>query len=139
MSDGTTVITDADLAAVSKVPQRIIEAWAKNDADAFAAVFTEDGTLILPDDIFLKSRAEVHDFMAKAFAGPFKGTRVTGTPLAVKPLAANAVLVITRGGVLAPGDEDVTAERAIRASWLLAKKDGEWLITAYQNTPIRAV
>ena len=65
MSDGTTVITDADLAAVSKVPQRIIEAWGKNDADAFAAVFTEDGTLILPGDVFLKSRAEVRAFMAR--------------------------------------------------------------------------
>ncbi|MEV0460191.1 SgcJ/EcaC family oxidoreductase [Catellatospora methionotrophica] len=139
MSDAATaVIDDADLAAVTSVPQRIIEAWAKHDADAFAAAFTEDGTLILPGDIFLRGREEVRGFMAAAFAGPYQGTRVTGTPLALKPLGESVVLVLTQGGVLAPGEEAVSAERAIRASWLLAKQDGEWLITAYQNTPVKA-
>ncbi|HUZ25816.1 MAG TPA: SgcJ/EcaC family oxidoreductase [Streptosporangiaceae bacterium] len=125
-----------DAQAVQNVPGRIVAAWAKNDAEAFAAVFTEDGTLILPGDVFLKSREEIRSFMAEAFAGPYKGTNVTGKPLAVKPLADGVALVITQGGVLAAGQAEVSAEQAIRASWLLARQGSEWLITAYQNTPI---
>lgn len=125
-----------DQQAAQSVIGRIVAAWAKNDADAFAETFTEDGSLILPG-VFLTSREEIRSFMAQAFSGPYKGTNVTGTPLAIKPLADGA-LVITQGGVLAPGETEVAPERKIRASWLLAKNGTTWRIKAYQNTPATA-
>ncbi|MEU8264659.1 SgcJ/EcaC family oxidoreductase [Micromonospora sp. NPDC048999] len=136
MTTNPSAIAD-DRAAVAAVPQRIVAAWADHDAGAFARAFTEDGTLIITG-VSRTGRQEIESFMAQAFTGPFKGTQVTGTPYAVKPLAENVVLVLTQGGVLAPGETEVAAERAIRASWLLVKQDGEWLITAYQNTPVQA-
>jgi len=131
-----TVIDDA--AAVSAVPQRIVAAWADNDADAFAETFAEDGSLILPGDVYLTGREQIRSFMAAAFAGQYEGTKVTGTPLAIRPLAADVTLLITRGGVLAPGEVEVSADQAIRASWLLTRQGSDWLIAAYQNTPIGA-
>lgn len=122
--------------AAQKVIDRIVSAWAKNDADAFAATFTEDGSLILPG-VFLGSREEIRAFMAQAFAGPYKGTNVTGRPLAMKQLP-DGVLVITQGGVLMAGETQVAAEREIRASWLLSRREPEWLIYAYQNTPVQS-
>ncbi|GGZ48852.1 hypothetical protein GCM10010387_49060 [Streptomyces inusitatus] len=127
---------DTDIAAIAGVPGRIVAAWADNDADAFAEVFAEDSTLILPGDVFLRGREEVRAFMTRAYQGPFKGTRVFGEPLSLRRLAPDVAMVITKGGVLAPGDTEVAPERAIRAGWLLTRHDGEWLITAYQNTPI---
>ena len=124
-------------ATVQHVAEQIMTAWADHDADAFADTFTKDGTLIIPGDVYLKGRDEIRSYMGKAFAGPYRGTTVTGTPIAVKPLSDNVVLMLTQGGVLAPGETDVAADRAIRASWLLAKEQGEWRITAYQNTPIK--
>ncbi|WP_194919633.1 SgcJ/EcaC family oxidoreductase [Catenulispora rubra] len=127
-------LTEQDRAAAAAVPARIIEAWARNDAAAFGEIFTEDGTMILPG-VFRQGREEISAFMAEAFTTFLKGTRVTGAPIAIKPLGADTVLLITAGGVLHAGDKEVTAERAIRASWLLARRDGEWLLTAYQNSP----
>jgi uncharacterized protein (TIGR02246 family) len=129
---------ERDEAQVRGVSERIVSAWAKHDADAFAETFTEDGSLILPGGIYLTSREEIRAFMAQGFAGPYKGTQVTGSPIQVKPLAAGVVLMLTQGGVLAPGEKTVAPEREIRASWLIVKRDGQWLLTAYQNTPVRA-
>ncbi|RKT19414.1 uncharacterized protein (TIGR02246 family) [Streptomyces sp. 1114.5] len=123
-------------AALRAVPEQIVAAWAQHDADGFAEAFTEDATLILPGDIYLTSRQAIRAFMTQAFAGPFKGTRVTGQPTSIRALADGVAVLVTQGGVLAPGDTEVTAERAIRATWVLAKQGDDWRIASYQNTPI---
>lgn len=124
-------------AAVAALPQRVIAAWAAHDADAFAEVFTEDGSMILPG-LHRKGREAIRAHMAAAFEGPYKGTRVTGTPFDVRPLAPGVVLLLTEGGVLAPGQDELAAENAVRASWLAVEKDGEWYLAAYQNSPREA-
>jgi uncharacterized protein (TIGR02246 family) len=121
---------------VQQVPNRIVAAWAKNDAESFAKVFAEDGTLVLPGGVFLKGRDEIRSHMAELYSGRYKGTSVTGKPQMIKPLSDDIVLLITQGGVLAPGEKEVSQDEAIRASWLLVKQNGQWLITAYQNTPL---
>lgn len=127
-------IAAADAAAVRAVPGRIIAAWADNNAAAFAEVFTEDGSMILPG-VHITGRDAIREFMTAAFAGPYQGTNVTGTPVAVKYLAEDVVLVITKGGVLKPGVTELDEASAVKASWLLVKRNGDWLLTAYQNTP----
>ncbi|MEV7008618.1 SgcJ/EcaC family oxidoreductase [Streptosporangium sp. NPDC051022] len=130
-------LSDADKAAVAALPQRVIAAWADHDADAFAQIFTEDGTMILPG-LYCKGREEIRAFMASAFEGRFKGTQVTGRPIDVRFLNGEAGVVITQGGVLAPGETEVADERAIRASWAVVKQDGQWYLASYQNSPALA-
>ena len=126
--------TAGDQAAVAHIPKRIIAAWESHDADAFAAVFTENATMILPG-VFRKGRDEIRAFMSNAFAGPYRGTRVTGTPVNVEFFDGEHGVLITRGGVLAPGETEVAPERAVTASWVVVKRDGHWQLAAYQNSP----
>ena len=121
-------------AAVAAVMKRIVDAWGAYDADAFANTFTEDGTMILPG-LYRKGRDEIRDYMAKGFAGPYQGTQVTGVPFDVRFLAEDTALLLSLGGVLGPGETEVAKDKAVRAAWLLVKREGEWLLAAYQNSP----
>ncbi|WDZ83505.1 SgcJ/EcaC family oxidoreductase [Micromonospora cathayae] len=127
-------LSPAEQAAVAAVPARMIEAWGKHDADAFADLFVEDGTMMLPG-LYVKGRDAIRAFMADAYASRYRGTTVTGKPIEIKPLGPGAVAVLTEGGVLPPGQTEVPVRAAIRASWILVKSDDRWRLAVYQNCP----
>jgi uncharacterized protein (TIGR02246 family) len=127
-------LSDADKAAIASLTQRVVAAWAYHDAGSFADVFTEDGTMILAG-VYRKGRAEIRDYMAAAFEGPYKGTQVTGKPIDMRPLGGGAAILLSQGGVLRPGDSEVSEKEAIRAAWVVVRQDGQWRLAAYQNTP----
>jgi len=129
-----TGLATADQTAIAGTPQRLIAAWAARDADAFAGLFTEDGTMILPG-VYRKGRADISAYMAYAFATVYRDTTVTGRPIDLKPIGPDAVALITEGGVVAPGETELSPAATIRASWILVKRDGGWQIALYQNCP----
>jgi uncharacterized protein (TIGR02246 family) len=51
-------------------------------------------------------------------------------------LGTDSALIITEGGILAPGEGAVPPERALRATWVLNKYGEEWLISTYHSSPI---
>jgi uncharacterized protein (TIGR02246 family) len=128
------VVSSTEQAEIATVPARMIKTWAAHDAEAFADLFTPDGTMILPG-VYQKGRDAIREFMTAAFAGPYQGTRVTGTPIDIKPLADGAVALLTTGGVLAAGETELSDASAIRASWILVKHEGRWQLAVYQNCP----
>ncbi len=124
----------SDQEQISALPARMVAAWAAHDADAFADLFVEDGTMILPGT-YHSGREQIRDFMAAAYRGVYRGTTVTGQPIGLKPLAGGAAVLLTVGGVLQPGETELSDSDAIRASWVLVKRDGQWRIAVYQNCP----
>jgi uncharacterized protein (TIGR02246 family) len=124
----------ADMMAIAAVPAKMIAAWAAHDAEAFAELFTEDGTMMLPG-IYKKGKAQICEYMTAEYAGRFKDTTVTGQPIEIKPLASGAVALLTEGGVIPPGQTQLSAESAIRASWILVNQDGQWKLAVYHNCP----
>jgi uncharacterized protein (TIGR02246 family) len=133
MTDSTPAAA-GDQAAIAAVPARMVAAWAAHDAEAFADLFVDDGTMILPG-MYKKGRDDIRAFMADGFVGQYKGTRVTGAPIEIKPLGSGAVALITQGGVIEAGESELSAASAIRASWILVKRDDRWLLAVYQNCP----
>ena len=128
-------VPEALMAELAAVPGRLVSAWAAQDAEAFSQLFIQDGTMILPG-VYKKGREDIRIHMEAGYAGPYKGTSVTGTPLEIKPLGSDAFALITVGGVLAPGEQEVSSKEAIRASWILVKDDdGTWRLSVYQNCP----
>lgn len=128
-------VTAADQKAVQAVPGRIMAAWADQDGERFSEVFTEDGTMVLPGQDVRRGRAEIAAFMTAAFAGPFRGTQVTGTPVDVRFLSTDTAVVVTRGGIISAGEESLTPDRAVNATWVVCKRSDCWQLAAYHNSP----
>jgi uncharacterized protein (TIGR02246 family) len=126
----------SDQAAVAALTQRVIAAWAYGDGDAFANLFVEDGTMILPG-LFKKGREEIRAYLKEAYQSTYKNTQVTGKPLDLRFFSPDCGILITQGGVLAAGETEVSDEQAIRATWTVVKRDGQWRLAAYQNSPAK--
>lgn len=107
-------------------------AWADNDVDAFASVYADEATAILPG-FHLRGREGVHAAMADAFAGPLKGTRRVHDVRSVRLLDADTAVVISRSGTV-PADA-AEPETWSMATWVLARRGGRWLVEAYHDCP----
>lgn len=126
-------MTTANSADVYNVIQAVYDAWADNDADAFAALYTDDATVVQPG-IHKKNKEDIRTTMAAGFAGPLKGSRVLDEPQSIRLIGPDAAIVITEGGVLMAGEAELPTERMVRATWVLARVDGQWHVAAYQNS-----
>jgi uncharacterized protein (TIGR02246 family) len=134
MTDSTQTTTSSQSEALATI-EAIYAAWAANDADALAELYTDDATVVQPG-VFKKSKDEIRSTMAAGFAGPLKGSYVLDTPQSVRFLGGDIALVIAEGGIVMAGAADGRPERAVRATWVLTKLDGRWMVAAYHNSPV---
>jgi uncharacterized protein (TIGR02246 family) len=126
--------TAADTEAVLDVLSELYTAWTAGDADAFAALYRDDATVVLPG-VLHQSRNEIRDYMAAGFAGPLRGSRASDEPQNIRIVDGHTAIVLSRAGILFAGDDEVPAERERLATTVLSKQDGRWLIAAYANAP----
>ena len=125
----------SDQQDIQTVFDAIYQAWADGDADAFGKLYTEDATVVMPG-VFNKGRAKIVDHMAAGFAGPFKGSRGVDTPKDIRVIDGHTAVVVSEAGIIPAGQDEVPAGRTVRATWVLSKHDGQWLVVAYTNTPL---
>jgi uncharacterized protein (TIGR02246 family) len=135
MTSSTTItMPSTDESAVRALLRDLYTAWANNDADAFAALYVEDATVVMPG-VFTKGKEQVREYMATGFAGPLKDSRATDEPKSIRFLGDDAAVVVSEGGIVMAGETAVPVGRRVRATWTLVKRDGQWLIAGYHNCP----
>ena len=117
---------------VRAVLRSITAAWDANDADAFAASYTPDATVVLTGGVFHRDREEIRAYMAAGFDGPLKGTRGIDEPELVR-VAGDSAVVVSRTGFLMVGEIELPADRERRATWTLRRTPEGWRVAAYAN------
>jgi uncharacterized protein (TIGR02246 family) len=130
----STTASDADRQAVLDVLKRGYKAWEANDADAFVADYLDDASVVQPG-IYKKGREEIRTTMAAGFAGPLRGTRAFDHPQDVRFLTDEAAVVVSEGGIVFPGQDAAPSDGLVRATWVLVKRDGNWCVAGYHNSP----
>ena len=117
------------------VIKSVYDAWADGDATAFVEFYTDDATVVQPA-IHKKNKDDIYTSMAAGFAGPLKGSRVHDEPGSVRFFGFDTAVIITEGGILMAGQDEVPAERLVRATWVFVRQNDEWRVAAYHNSPV---
>ena len=126
-----------DEAAIQAVMADSYKAWSAGDADGMVANYTEDATAIMPGSL-RDSRAVIRDNMALAFAGPLNDTSTSNKQLSIRFVGSDAAIVVSESGILFGSQTDVPDSAKVNCTWVLEKRDGQWLIAAYHNSPVQA-
>jgi len=127
----------ADAAAIQAVLVDSYKAWEAGDADGMVAHYTADATAIMTGSL-RDSRDVIRDSMAQGFAGPLKGTSTYNKQLSLRFVGRDAAIVISESGILFAGQTEVPDAGKVNATWVFEKRDGQWLIAAYHNSPMLA-
>jgi len=120
--------------AVLTAPLRFRASWDDNNADAIADLFVENGSLLIGDEQ-LKGREQIREYMAAAFAGGLKGSKLVETPVEIRLLTEDTAVAITEGGMVSDGGTE--PDKQTRTMWVAAKRDGDWWLVSYQSSPVK--
>ena len=137
MEPGSLESTDraAEASGIAGISAAMARAWNAGDADAYAALFTEDCDYIAFDGTHLKGRQANARQHHALFDSVLNGSRLVfeGAPT-VRFLGADVALMHAMGSVLMPWQDDITAKRRSNQTYVVVKQDGGWLVTAFHNT-----
>jgi uncharacterized protein (TIGR02246 family) len=126
-----------DKAAIQAVLVDSYKAWEAGDADGMVANYSAEATAIMTGSL-RDSRDVIRDSMAVAFEGPLKGSSTYNKQLSFRFVGRDAAIVISESGILFAGQTEVPDTNKVNATWVFEKRDGQWLIAAYHNSPMLA-
>ena len=129
MTEHTTAEQTEAIAEVRDLFTEVYAAWADNDADAFASFYREDATVVMPGVRHI-GKSAIRDSMAAGFEGPLKGSKAVDEPVDFRVIGEDTAIVISKAGILMPGETDVPAEREVTATWAVTRQAGRWMIGA---------
>jgi uncharacterized protein (TIGR02246 family) len=127
----------ADEAAIQAVLVDSYKAWEAGDADGMVASYAADATAIMTGSL-RDSRDVIRENMALAFAGPLKGSSTVNKQLSIRFVGRDAAIIVSESGILFAGQAEVPETGKVNATWVFEKRDGQWLIAAYHNSPVLA-
>jgi len=127
-----------DEAAIKAVLVDSYKGWESGDADAMVANYTVDATAIMTGSLG-EGREVIRQNMALGFEGSLKGSSTYNKQLSIRFLGSDAAIVISESAILFAGQTEIPDDaRKVNATWVLQKRDGQWLIAAYHNCPVLA-
>jgi uncharacterized protein (TIGR02246 family) len=126
-----------DEAAIQSVLVDSYQAWERGDADGMVADYTVDATAILTGSL-RDGRDGIRQSMALAFEGPLKGSSTSNKQLSLRFVGQDAAIVVSESGILFAGETEVPEMRKVNATWVFEKRDDQWMIAGYHNSPVLA-
>ena len=112
----------------------LLDAWNRQDADAFGKPFCKDGSVVGFDGSQMKGSAEIAATLAKIFADHETG-EYRGKAKDLRMLSPDVALLHMIAGVIPDGQTDLDPKLNSVQSLVAVRRDGQWWIAHYHNTP----
>ncbi|MBV8530712.1 MAG: SgcJ/EcaC family oxidoreductase [Candidatus Eremiobacteraeota bacterium] len=111
------------------------DAWNKHDAHAYAELFAEDGDVVNVVAWWWKGRTAIEGNLTQMFTNIFRDSVLTFTEVNVRFLTPEIAIVHARwrmtGAHMPPG---LPEPREGLQTITVQRRNGKWLIAAFQNT-----
>ncbi|HEX4947369.1 MAG TPA: SgcJ/EcaC family oxidoreductase [Blastocatellia bacterium] len=128
-----------DEEAVKRIALKWQESWNRHDMKALATLIAEDADLITVSGTWLRSRKEFEEDHTKGHETIFKGSVLTMEKTEVKFIKPDVAVAHAEWSIKYGQDAEGRPRQPQRGifTWVVEKRQGEWLIIAAQNTFIR--
>jgi uncharacterized protein (TIGR02246 family) len=123
-----------DEAAVARLYEAVISGWNEHDGDAFAAPFAADGTVIGFDGSEIDGRDAIASEMTQIFADHETAPYVAKVK-SLRLLSPEVALLRAIVGMIPPEKAELEPSRNAHQTVIALKRDDEWSIVLFQNTP----
>ena len=114
--------------------KQLLDSWNKHSAQEFAALFEEDGNQIGFDGSQVNGRADIESHLSAIFADHTTATYV-GKVREVRFLNPEVAILRAVVGMIPHGKTDINPATNAIQSLVAMKRDNEWRIALFQNTP----
>ena len=129
-----TTPRDSDEAEVRSLYQRLLDAWNKRDAAAYAALFEDGANVVGFDGSQMTGRSEIETTLAQIFAHHQTASYVSKVR-EVRFLTPDVAILRAVVGMVPPGQNDLNPAVNAIQTLVALRRDGRWQIALFQNTP----
>ena len=127
----TAVDETEDIRALHR---RLLDAWDERDAEAYAELFTADGTLVGFDGSTVDGRDDIRSHLGGIFSDHATGSYV-GAVRDARLLGPDVGLLRAVTGLIPAGQDDINPGTNAIQSLVAVRADGAWRVALFQNTP----
>ncbi len=136
----------SDEAAIRRVLDDEVAAWARGDADGFAKHFAADGTFTNFRGMFFTGREEFRNRHDVTFKGEFRGTKMRQDIVSLRVIGPGVAIAETLVAISDfPSAEPPAGIRFDEHGWFrtrllqVLRKDGhDWNVVVYHNVDVKA-
>jgi uncharacterized protein (TIGR02246 family) len=119
---------------VTSLYVQLIAGWNEKSGAGFAAPFAEDAAMIGYDGSEQSGRDQIAHEMQAIFEGHEVASYVAKVR-SVEMLSADAAILHAVVGMIPPGESDLNPDRNAHQTVVATRRDGDWRIAFFQNTP----
>jgi uncharacterized protein (TIGR02246 family) len=135
--ESATGVTDKDEQEIRTLMARLADSWARGDAQAYGAEFTDDCDYVAFDGTRFRGPTEPARHLARLFDTVLKDSRLEGEVESIRFVTPDAAVVHWTGSVAYPWQQRVRRRRRSRQTLVVVRREGRWQATAFQNTRVR--
>jgi len=113
---------------------RLLDRWNERDGRGMAELFAEDGSVVGFDGSQLIGRAAIEAEMVRIFQN-HQPAAFVGLVREVRQLTSDVELLRAVAGMVPPGHDDINPAVNAIQSLIAVRREGEWKLALFQNTP----
>lgn len=130
--------TREDRDAITQVMDRLHQAWARHDADAYGGLFTPDASYVTFVGTCYSGRDDIINSHRILFRKYLKGTKLAGEITDIRFHGPDTAIVVGRGDTY-KGRHAPRKPSKVQTLTFVREADGQWRIAAFHNTQRKAL